>query len=106
MTAAAATTTAAGAAANPAPTFLQSVYAATAARSEAEREARQLCALLTDDERSALMLTARGLLRRDVAQRLGRGVGTVENWVCRGLNTLGVDTPIEAAVTLTKAGLL
>lgn len=102
----AATIATAAGAANPAPGFLQSVYAATAARSDAEREARAACALLTDSQRSTLVLLAQGLSRKEVGEHVGRAPVTVDNWVRDGLATLGVDTVIEAAVLLTRAGLV
>ena len=81
-------------------------FAALAARTQAEADARSLCAGLARHERDALVLAAQGLTAREIGGALGKALSTVERQLMNARLALGVATTIEAAVILVRAGLV
>ena len=81
-------------------------FAALAARNEAETDARALCAGLSPHVLDVLVLTANGLRNCEVASALCKSNRTVEAQLSIARRALGVASNIEAAVILTKAGLV
>ena len=77
-----------------------------AARNEAEAEAQKACAELTDREREVLVLAAKGMEQRRIAESLGLGLSTVQRYWTVALEKLDVNNGMEAAVIATKAGLV
>lgn len=63
-------------------------------------------ATLSQRERDALILSAKGLKGRDVAAHLFMAISTLDMTLIRARRKLQVDSTIEAAVMLAKAGLL
>jgi DNA-binding NarL/FixJ family response regulator len=63
-------------------------------------------AKLNARERDAIILASKGLTGREVAERLHMAVSTFDITMIRARKKLDVDTTIEAAVMLCKAGLL
>ncbi len=63
-------------------------------------------ALLKPRERDALILAAKGLKGREIAGRLFMAVSTLDVTLIRARRKLQVDSTIEAAIMLAKAGLL
>ncbi len=63
-------------------------------------------ALLNQRERDALILAAKGLKGREIAGRLFMAVSTLDVTLIRARRKLQVDSTIEAAIMLAKAGLL
>ncbi len=63
-------------------------------------------ALLNQRERDAVVLTAKGLKGHEVAKRLYMANSTYDVTMMRARRKLQVDSTIEAAVMLAKAGLL
>jgi DNA-binding NarL/FixJ family response regulator len=81
-------------------------FAALTARNQAEVEARMLCAPLTDKQKEVLQLVCKGLQMNEVAQHLGCSRSAVEQRRQTGLQVMGVGSTVEAAVLLTRAGLV
>ena len=63
-------------------------------------------ALLKPRERDALILIGKGCRQIEVADRICASQRTVEELLTRARRKLQVDSTIEAAVMLAKAGLL
>lgn len=63
-------------------------------------------ATLKPRERDALILAAKGLKGREIAGRLFMAISTLDVTLIRARRKLGVETTVEAAVMLAKAGLL
>lgn len=57
---------------------------------------------LTPREKDVMLLVAQGLMNKDVAERLGLSVRTVEIYRAGALRKLGVKTPAEIARLLTQ----
>lgn len=89
-----------------APPTPASGFAALQARNAAETEARELCAALSEKQRTVLVLASKGLTYAEVAGAMNRARATVEMHCKEGRAVLGAHNMVEAAVLLTKAGLV
>lgn len=69
-------------------------------------EAVGLVANLTERERDVLVMLGKGMSREEATAALSIAKTTLDNHRLSALAKLGVETNIEAAVILTKAGLL
>lgn len=63
-------------------------------------------ATLKPRERDALILIGKGCRQVEVADRICASITTVEQMLARARRKLGVETSVEAAVVMAKAGLL
>lgn len=70
------------------------------------KEAHAKCVALTKHERDVMILVSNGLTGKEVARSVGSAVSTVDERRTNALKKLGVTSSIEAAVIMTKAGLL
>lgn len=89
-----------------APPSVASGFAALEARNAAEAEARDLCDKLPTNQRDALVLAAQGLTVPQVASAMGKSASTTDGYLRDGRALLGVCSTVEAAVMLTRAGLV
>lgn len=89
-----------------APPTAASGFAALTARNAAEAEARTLCAMLSLKQREALVLSTQGMTCAEVGQATGKSHCTIEKYLADGRAMLGVGSVVEAAVLLTRAGLV
>lgn len=80
--------------------------AAAVARLEAEQEAVLLCSRLSPFEKECLTFAAKGLTYSKIAIAMHRHTDTIQGYLSSGKQVLEVDSVIEAAVLLTKAGLV
>jgi len=85
---------------------LERRHAAQLALREAQREAIELCARLSAAQRNAIVLACKGITAKRAAAMHSGSVHTVYTHRCDGMARLGVNTMPEAAVILTKAGLV
>jgi len=85
---------------------LASRHAAQVAQSQAAEEARALCERLSEPQLHALRMACKGIVAKRAAAINGQSVHTMYTNRCRGMARLGVNTMPEAAVLLTKAGLV
>lgn len=82
------------------------VYAAMLARDEAEREARALCAALSQRELEVATLLCKGLTQLQICECFGLAPRTMHAHAAHIREKLGAETLVEAAVVLTRAGLV
>jgi FixJ family two-component response regulator len=85
---------------------LERRQAARIAQQESEAQARLLCEKLSEPQLHALRMACKGIVAKRAAAIHGQSVHTMYTHRCRGMARLGVHTMPEAAVLLTKAGLV
>ena len=76
-----------------------------ASGNSAVREARQLCAQLTEREQDVASLVAEGLGNREIGERLFLSESTVKTHLSGIQQKFGVDNRVLVAVTCTLARL-